>query len=132
VTSCRRVTAGEGISYGLNYRPARPATVATVPLGYADGVPWVLARGGEVLVRGVRRPIAGNVTMDQLMVDCGDDPVAVGEEVVLLGRQGAEEVTAWEWAERGGTIAYEVLTGLGARVPRRLVATGLHAGGRRP
>ena len=74
--------------------------------------------GGEVLVRGERRPIAGMVTMDQLMVDVGDAPVEVGDEVVLLGAQGGQEITATEWAERLGTIDYEIVTGIGARVER--------------
>ena len=78
-----------------------------------------LASGRRVLVRGRRRPIAGTVTMDQLMVDLGDEPVEVGEEVVLLGRQGDEEIGAAEWAGRLDTIAYEVVTGIGPRVPRR-------------
>src|SRR5205823_2060313 len=78
--------------------------------------------GGGVLVRGARRPIAGTVTMDQIMVDCGPgSPVAVGDEVVLIGEQGHERITAWEWAERTDTIAYEVLCGVSARVPRTYV-----------
>ena len=117
------VAAGEGVSYGLRHRVARDSVVATVPIGYADGVPWRLAvNGGEVLVRGRRRPVAGAVTMDQLTVDCGDDHrVAPGDEVVLLGRQGDESVDAWEWADRAGTIAYEILCGIGPRVPRLYV-----------
>jgi alanine racemase len=91
-----------------------------VPLGYADGVTRRLSdTGGQVLVGGVRRPIAGTVTMDQIVVDCGPDAeVAVGDEVVLLGRQDDEVIDAWEWATRTGTIAYEVVCGLSARVPR--------------
>ncbi|MFN8018255.1 MAG: alanine racemase [Acidimicrobiales bacterium] len=116
----KRVAAGEGISYGLRYRPTVETTIATVPLGYADGLPRRLgALGGEVLVGGTRRPIAGSVTMDQILVDCGDDAVAVGDEVVLIGRQGDQEVTAQEWADRLGTIAYEVVCGISPRVPRR-------------
>ena len=120
VSLVKEVEAGEGVSYGLRFRADRPTVIATVPIGYADGVPWRLpGAGGEVLVGGRRRPLAGSVTMDQLMVDCGDDAsVAVGDEVVLIGRQGAEEIGAWEWAARLGTIAYEVLSGIGARVPR--------------
>jgi alanine racemase len=96
--------------------------VATVPIGYADGVPRRLsAVGGEVLVGGRRCPIVGAVTMDQLMVDCGDDPVAVGDEVVLIGRQGGEIVTAGEWAGLLDTIAYEIVCGIGPRVPRTYV-----------
>ncbi len=120
VSLVKEVDAGEGVSYGLRFRADRPTVVATVPLGFADGVPWrLVGAGGEVLVGGRRRPIAGAVTMDQLMVDCDDDrSVAVGDEVVLLGRQGDDAIGAWDWAGRLGTIAYEVLTGIGARVPR--------------
>ena len=75
--------------------------------------------GGEVLVGGRRRPIAGTVTMDQITVDCGPDAdVAAGDEVVLIGRQGDEEILAQEWADRLDTIAYEVVCGVGPRVPR--------------
>jgi alanine racemase len=96
------------------------SVVATVPLGYADGVTRRLSeRGGQVLIGGRRYPIAGTVTMDQLLVDCGPGAdVAVGDVVVLLGRQGGEDITAWEWAERVDTIAYEVVCGVSARVPR--------------
>jgi alanine racemase len=71
-----------------------------------------------VLIGGRRRPMVGVVKMDQLMVDCGDDPVAAGDEVVLLGRQGLEEVTVAEWAAHLDTIGYEITCGLGPRVPR--------------
>ena len=119
VSFVKQVPAGEGVSYGLRRPIERPTTVATVPVGYADGVPWRLGvSGGEVLIGGRRRPLAGSVTMDQLLVDCGDDPVLPGDEVVLLGRQGTEQITAWEWATLVGTIAYEVLCGIGPRVPK--------------
>jgi alanine racemase len=119
VSMVKRVPAGEGISYGLRHRIERETTVATVPIGYADGVPRRLGlSGGCVLIGGRRRPILGVVTMDQLMVDCGDDPVAVGDEVVLIGRQGDDEVSAEEWASWLDTIAYEVVCGIGPRVPR--------------
>jgi len=119
VSFVKRVAAGERISYGLRHRFAADTTVATLPLGYADGVPRRLSStGGAVLIGGRRRPIVGVVTMDQLMVDCGDDPVAIGAEAVLIGRQGTEEVTASEWATRLDTIAYEVTCGISARVPR--------------
>ncbi len=102
--------------------------MATVPIGYADGVPRALfAAGYEVLIGGKRRPLAGQVTMDQIVVDCGDDnSVAVGDEVVLLGRQGDEEITASEWATLLGTISYEVLCGIGPRVPR-VIRAGMGA-----
>jgi alanine racemase len=119
VSAVRRLGAGEGISYGHRYTTAAPTTTATVPIGYADGVPRQFARRGEALLRGRRRRVAGVVTMDQLVLDCGDDPVAVGDEVVLLGRQGDEEITADEWAERLETITYEVTCGISGRVPRR-------------
>jgi len=119
VSHVKRLPAGARLSYGLRYTMPADGTVATVPVGYADGVPRALsATGGEVLVRGRRHPIAGTVTMDQLMVDVGDTPVDVGDEVVLLGRDGDAEITADEWADRLGTIAYEIVCGIGARVPR--------------
>lgn len=120
VSHVKRVTAGEALSYGLRYRLERESTIATVPVGYADGVPRGLsAAGATVLVGGRRRPIAGTITMDQLLVDCGDDAVAVGDPVVLLGRQGDEEIGAAEWAEALGTIAYEIVCGVSPRIPRR-------------
>jgi alanine racemase len=120
VTYLKEVAGGEGISYGLHYRVPSPSVIATVPVGYADGVARRLFEvGGEVLIAGRRRPIAGAVTMDQILVDCGPGAeVSVGDEVVLIGRQGDEEVTAWEWAERLGTIAYEVTCALSPRLPR--------------
>lgn len=119
VSYVKQVAAGERISYGLRYRFAQRSTVATVPIGYADGVPRRLAyTGGEVLIGGLRHPIAGSVTMDQITIDCGDHEVEPGDEVVLLGAQGEQEITAWEWARRLDTIAYEVVCGISSRVPR--------------
>jgi alanine racemase len=93
-----------------------------VPLGYADGVARRLgSKGGEVLVGGKRRPFAGTVTMDQILVDMGDDVAEVGDEVVLLGRQGDEEITADEWAAKLDTINYEIVCDFGPRLPRRYV-----------
>jgi alanine racemase len=124
VSYVKRVSAGSGISYGLRHTFACDATVATVPIGYADGVPRRLFEvGGEVLIGGRRRRIVGVVTMDQLMVDCGDDVVAVGDEVVLIGEQdgpdGPQRVRAEDWADLLGTIGYEIVCGIGSRVPRR-------------
>jgi alanine racemase len=119
VSHVKTLPAGARLSYGLRYTMPGAGTVATVPVGYADGVPRALsATGAEVLVRGRRHPIAGTVTMDQLMVDVGDTPVEVGDEVALLGRDGDAEVTADEWADRLGTIAYEIVCSIGRRVPR--------------
>lgn len=124
VSAVRRVEAGERPSYGRRRALAADATVATVPIGYADGFPRALfAAGQEVLIGGHRHPLAGMVTMDQIVVDVGDHDVAVGDEVVLLGRQGDEEITAAEWADHLGTIVYEVLCGIGPRVPRREVGS---------
>ncbi len=124
VTYVRDLGAGERPSYGRRRPLAVDSTIATVPIGYADGVPRRLFdEGGAVLIGGVRRPLAGVVTMDQIVVDCGptgSDPVAVGDDVVLIGRQGSEEVTADEWAGLLGTISYEVLCDIGPRVPRLL------------
>ena len=125
VTSTRDLEAGERPSYGRRRPLEQRSTVATVPIGYADGVPRRLFdQGGEVLIGGLRRPLAGAVTMDQVVVDCGpvgSAPVEVGDEVVLLGRQGTEEITADEWACLLSTISYEVLCDIGPRVPRLTV-----------
>ena len=119
VAFVKRVGPGEAVSYGLRRPLDREAVIATIPVGYADGVPWRLGvSGGEVLIGGRRRPLAGSVTMDQIMVDCGDDAVLPGDEVVLIGRQGADQISAWDWATLTGTIAYEILCGIGPRVPK--------------
>ena len=118
VTAVRTVGPGESVSYGRSWYAAEPTRVATVPIGYADGVRRHSGQAGvEILIRGRRRPILGTVTMDQLMV-AADDEVSVGDEVVLIGAQGSERVTVDEVAGRLGTIAYEVLVGLGPRLPR--------------
>jgi alanine racemase len=118
VSSVRRLAAGERISYGHRYELPRDAWVATAPVGYADGYPRRAFIDAEVLVHGHRRPVAGVITMDQLMVDCGDLPVEPGDDVVLLGHQGAEHITAEELAGWAGTIGYEIVTRIGPRVPR--------------
>ncbi len=125
VSSIRTVPAGDGVSYGLVHRCASDRVIATVPLGYADGVSRRLSEvGAEVLLAGRRHPMVGTVTMDQFLVDCGPPghpagAVRPGDEVVLIGEQGDERVGAGEWAERLGTIAYEVVCAISARVPRR-------------
>jgi alanine racemase len=115
----RCVRAGEGVSYGHTFAPDRDATIVTVPIGYGDGFPRLLSNVGDVLIGGRRRPIAGRVTMDTIMASCSDDDVAPGDEVVLIGPQGDEEITATEIADKIGTINYEVVTQIGPRVPRR-------------
>ncbi len=119
VSHVQTVEAGEGVSYGLRRPLERRTTVATVPIGYADGVRRAWWERGAVLIGGKRRAFAGVVTMDQVMVDCGDDAVRVADEVVLIGGQGGENIGAGEWAKTLGTISYEVLTGISPRVPRR-------------
>lgn len=121
VSAVRWVPAGDAVSYGLHTPLEQESLVATVPVGYADGVPRRLgASGGQVLIGGKRRPIAGTVTMDQIVVDCGrDSSVSVGDEVVLIGRQGDETVTADDWARMTGTIGYEIVCGISPRIHRR-------------
>jgi alanine racemase len=123
VSAVRRVRAGEAPSYGRRRALEIDSWIATVPFGYADGYPRRLFEAGaEVLINARRYPLAGTVTMDQLLIDLGDDEVSVGTEVVLLGTQGDEEITADEWARQGATISWEILCGIGARVPRVVVA----------
>jgi len=122
VVAVRRAEVGARPSYGRRRALDGAATIATIPFGYADGYPRRLFdAGAEVLINGTRYPLAGVVTMDMLVVDCGDDDVKVGDEVILLGRQGDQAITADEWAERAGTISWEILCAIGARVPRTLV-----------
>jgi alanine racemase len=119
VSRVQHLAAGEGVSYGHRFVSTQPTTVATLPIGYADGVPRRLwSQGGAVLIGGKRRPIIGVVTMDQLMVDCGNDDIAVGDEAVLLGVQDAESIRVEEWARALDTIGYEITCGIGPRVPR--------------
>jgi len=118
VSAVRRLPAGVAVSYGHRYRLEWDATVATVPVGYADGYLRTLSSRADVLIGGKRRRVAGTVTMDQLMADCGDDEVESGQEVVLIGRQGGAEITVSELAALAGTIDYEIVCGIGPRVPR--------------
>jgi len=130
VSFVKNLPAGERVSYGLRYELVQPSRIVTVPVGYADGVPRGLgATGGAVLVGGRRCPIAGTVTMDQLLVDVGDDDVQVDDDVVLLGTQGGEVIDAQEWADRLDTIPYEVVTRLGGRLPRHHVGGAAIDGG---
>ena len=120
VSLVRDLPAGHGISYGRTFITPRPMRVGTLAMGYADGYPRHLSNAGaEVLVRGWRCPVLGRVTMDQTMIDLDALPgVAAGEEAVLIGRQGEGEILAAELAAKSGTIAWEILTGLTARVER--------------
>lgn len=118
VSHVQRVAAGQGVSYGLKRPLERDATIATLPLGYADGVPRGIWKSGSVLVNGTRRAFAGVITMDQILVNCADDAVAIGDAAVLIGAQGSEFISANEWANNMGTIGYEIVCGISARMPR--------------
>ncbi|KZE89267.1 Alanine racemase [Microbacterium sp. TNHR37B] len=122
VAAVRRVPAGQGVSYGYQYRTATETTLALVPLGYADGVPRNASGGGVVRIGGAEFPVAGRIAMDQFVVDVGDHPVAVGDDVVLFGDPTLGEPAVERWAASAGTINYEIVTRVGPRVPRREVS----------
>lgn len=119
VALVKRIGAGEGVSYGQTYQAAKPTYVATLPLGYADGYTRLLSNKSQVLIGGKRRKVAGTICMDQLMVEIGQElDVGVGDEVVLIGQQGKEEIRAEELADILGTINYEIVCMISKRVPR--------------
>lgn len=118
VALTKRVPAGSGVSYGHRYTTTAETNLALIPLGYADGVPRNATNTAEVFIAGRRRKIAGTVCMDQFVIDIGDDVVQPGDEVVLFGPGHRGEPTAQDWAEALGTINYEIVTRVGARVPR--------------
>jgi len=107
---------GVGVSYGHMYKTNRPSVIAVLPIGYADGYPRRLSKNGKVLIKGKYAPIAGAICMDQCMVDVTDIPgVKAGDKVTMMG---AKEICADNLANTVGTISYEVLCGIGKRVPR--------------
>lgn len=114
----KQLEAGEAISYGQRYKMPADGTVATVPCGYADGLRRALGNRGQVLIGAKRYTIAGTVTMDHFLIDAGKDRLEAGDEVVIIGRQGSETITAQEVADRLDTIPYEIVCGISARVPR--------------
>jgi alanine racemase len=119
VIASRALPAGAPVGYGGTFRASRPTRIATVPVGYGDGLLRALSNRGEMLVHGVRVPIVGNVSMDLTTLDVTDVPgVTVGDEVVLLGAQGEAVIGAEDLARAAGTIPYEVLTNVSRRVPR--------------
>jgi alanine racemase len=118
VIHVKKAPTGTGISYGQRYHTSQEATIATLPLGYADGWSRRLSSRAEVLIGGKRYPIVGMICMDQCMVDLGKDEVEIGAEAVLIGQQGKERITADEVAEKLGTINYEVTCMINDRVPR--------------
>ncbi|WP_112262310.1 alanine racemase [Lentzea terrae] len=112
VALTKRIPAGESVSYGMTWTAQNDTTLALVPAGYADGVPRALSGRMEVLLDGKRRPVVGRVCMDQIVVDCGNDEISEGAEVVLFGDGRRGEPTATEWAELTGTIDYEIVCGM--------------------
>lgn len=119
VTLTKRVPAGRGVSYTHAYHTTRPTTLAVVPLGYGDGVPVAASNTGPLVLAGRRRTVAGRVCMDQIVVDCDDDPVTPGDVAVLFGPGDDGEPTADDWAQACQTINYEIVTRFGGpRVTR--------------
>lgn len=115
----KNVPIGRSISYGRTFITERPTKVATIPIGYADGYGRILSNKAQALVRGKRCRVIGKITMDQTMLDVTDvDGVDIGDEVVLIGKQFQEQITAEELARLGGTIPYELICSISARVPR--------------
>ena len=119
VASVKRVPAGHGVSYGHTYVTPGETTLALVPVGYADGIPRHASGTGPVWLGGKWRTVSGRVAMDQFVVDLGGDPAEVGDTVVLFGPGDHGEPTAEDWARATGTISYEIITRIGARIPRR-------------
>jgi alanine racemase len=118
VSFVKRVRAGETVSYGRTWTAPRDTTIATVPIGYADGFSRLNSNRGHLLVNGRRYPVVGRVCMDQTMIDAGDDEISVSDEVVAIGAQGSEAITATEVASVMGTIPYEVTCLITPRVTR--------------
>jgi alanine racemase len=114
----KRVPSCTFLSYGCTHKTQKETTIATLPVGYADGYSIVLSNRSEVLVRGKRFPVVGRICMDLMLVDIGDDAVDLGDEVVLIGHQGADKISADDIALLEGTISYEVICGIGKRVER--------------
>ena len=120
VASVKHIPAGSSIGYGCTYKLDKDSIIAVLPLGYADGYTTHFSNNSNVLVHGHRVPLVGRVCMDQIMVDVTSVPgVCIGDEAVLLGKQGDEEVTADDLAENAGVINYEIVCGVSSRVPRK-------------
>ncbi len=119
IIGTREVPAGQGVGYNATHITIGPAKLAVLPLGYADGLNRHLSSLGRVLIRGKFANIVGRVSMDLTLADVTDIPCMVGDEVVLLGEQGGKRIDAWEHATHSHTVPYEILCGIGARVPRR-------------
>ncbi len=115
----KKTPAGRSISYGRTYITQKPTVIATLPIGYADGYGRILSNKAKVLIRGERAPVIGKVTMDQTMIDVGHiEGVTLGDEVVLIGKQGEGGIKCEELARLAGTIPYEIVCSISSRVPR--------------
>ena len=112
------VHKGDSVSYGQTWFAKKDSHAVTISLGYADGLSRNLSNMGEVLIRGKRYPMIGTITMDQTIINLGRDEACIDDEVILIGKEGKEEITADEPASILGTISYEILTSIGSRVPR--------------
>ncbi len=122
IVSLRTIAEAESAGYNMTFKAQRQTRLALIPVGYADGLNRLLSNRGHALVRGVKSPIAGRVSMDQTILDVTDVPdVAIGDEVVLIGEHGSANTTAYDLADATGTIPYEVTCAIGARVPRIMV-----------
>jgi alanine racemase len=117
----KRVPKGFGVSYGHEYVTKRATTIVTLPVGYGDGYPRNLSNRASVLIKGKAFTISGRICMDQILVDVGETKVKIGDEVVLIGTQGREKIAAETLAALAGTIPYEIVCGLGSRIPRVFV-----------
>jgi alanine racemase len=129
VVSVREVNPGTGVGYGLRYRTTRRTRLALLPLGYADGIPRALSPDARVLLRGRRVPIAGTISMDQIVIDAGDAGVEPGEIVTVFGPGDDGEPTLRDWAGWAGTIEHELVTRIGPRVARETVGVATGATG---
>jgi alanine racemase len=121
VVFLKKIPASTPLSYGHTFRAAKDSMIATLPIGYADGVPRSVSNKAEVLIKGRRCRVVGRVTMDHILVDVTGVPVDIGDEVVLIGHQAGGSLPVSEWAKWAGTISYEIFTGLSKRVPRVVV-----------
>ncbi|HEX5595459.1 MAG TPA: alanine racemase [Micromonosporaceae bacterium] len=122
VVNVRRVRAGTPVGYGHTWRPTTATTLALVPVGYGDGLPRAAAGRAQMLLRGRRREVVGRISMDQIVIDVGDDPVAPGETVTIFGPGTAGEPTVADWASWAESIDHEIVTGLGSRLLRHTIS----------
>ena len=118
ISYLKKVPAGTPLSYGSTYVTPTETTIATIPVGYADGFSRRLSNRGQVIIRGQRYPVVGQVTMDLIMINAGESKIEMGDEVVLIGEQNGQGISVDEIAGLEDTISYEVICGIGKRVPR--------------